>query len=114
MKPSSGIPQAWDPHAVRVAVAQVQSLADGFVSDLSGESFRTELEKVLTEAIEPAAETGSEELGNRIALLLYGAAIVGAAGLGLSAELGRTTRSEVRAMVGQAIDAWLESPLVES
>jgi ABC-type branched-subunit amino acid transport system permease subunit len=80
-------------------------LVDGFASDLPGEGFRDELESV-------AEELGIDELGDRVALLLCGAAIVGAAGLALAAELGRETREEVRAMAGEAVNTWLDSPLV--
>lgn len=97
---------SWDPHAVRLAFAQAQSLVDGFVDDLSSEGFRAELENVLGEAVGPL---GSEELRDRVALLLYGAAILGAAGLALGAELGHKTRAEVRAMAGEAVNTWLDA-----
>jgi len=107
----STTPQAWDRHAVRVAVAQVQSLVEGFNRDLSGERFRQELETVLDEAF-PAGGPG--EADDRVALLLYAAAIVGAAGLSLADELalGRMDRAEVRSLVGEAINAWLDSSRV--
>jgi hypothetical protein len=92
----------WDSHAIRVAVAQIQGLVDGFASDASGDGFRRELEAVI-------AESGGEDLGERIAVLLYGAAIVGAAAQSLAAELGRADRTEVRAMAGDAVNTWLDA-----
>ena len=100
-----------DSHAVRVAVAQIQGLVDGFVRDSSGEGFRQELDRVIAEAIDPYVHCGTDEIRRRVALLLYGAALVSAGGLALAAELGRETRTEVQAMVGQALDAWLDHPL---
>jgi hypothetical protein len=93
---------SWDTHSIRVAVAQIQGLIEGFVSDVSGDGFRRELEKV-------TAELGSEEVGDRVGLLLYAAAIVGAAGFSLAAELGREGRGEVRAMAGEAVNTWLDA-----
>jgi hypothetical protein len=98
----------WDQHDVRVAVAQIQGLVDGFSRDLSGAGFRAELEKVVGEAFPAGAEPNPD---GRVALLLYGAAIVGAAGLSLATELalGREDRDDVRAMIGDAVNAWLDS-----
>jgi hypothetical protein len=95
----SNVPQGWDPHAVRVAVARIQGLVDGFVSDFSGEGFRREVESVIGEAIDSRED---------VALLLYGAAILGAASLALASELGRESQTEVRAMAGQAVNTWLD------
>ena len=103
-------PKSWDPHEVRVAVAKIQGLVDEFASDLSGDGVRQELDKVVEETIGPA-ETGVEEVGERVGLLLYGAAILGAAGFALAAELGRETGTEVRAMAGEALNTWLDSEL---
>jgi hypothetical protein len=100
---------SWDEHAVRLAFAQAQSLVDGFVSDLSTESFRVELEKVIAEALGPAEQSLSDELRDRVGLLLYGSAILGAAGLALGAELGGKTRADVRAMAGEAVNTWLDA-----
>lgn len=105
--------QCSDPHAVRVAVATIQGLVDGFVSDLSGEGVRNELEKVVAETVGPERQADIDEVRRRVALLLYGAAIVGAAGFALAAELGRETRTEVRAMAGEALNTWLDSSLDE-
>jgi hypothetical protein len=91
----------WESHDVRVAVAQIQGLVDGFASDASGDGFRRELEVVI-------AESGDEDVGERVARLLYGAAIVGAAAQALAAELGRAHRTEVRAMTGDAVNTWLD------
>ena len=95
---------SWDTRSVRVAIAQVQSLVDGFVSDLSGDGFRAELDKVIGEALGTRDELRVEE----VRLLLYGAAIVGAAGFALAAELGRHDRADGRAMAGDAINTWLD------
>jgi hypothetical protein len=104
-------PHSWDPHAVRVAVAKIQGLVDGFVSDLSGEGVRNELGKVVEETIGLEGEAGIEEVGRRVGLLFYGAAILGAAAFALAAELGRETRTEVRAMAGEALNTWLDISL---
>jgi hypothetical protein len=101
----SSLPQSWDPHAIRVAVARIQGLVDGFVSDFSGAGFRREVESVIGEAIDSQED---------IALLLYGAAILGAASLALASELGHESHTEVRAMTGQAVNTWLDGPLSES
>lgn len=96
---------SWDSRSVRVAIAQVQSLVDGFVSDLSGDGFRAELDTVIDEALGSREQVSVDE----VRLLLYGAAIVGAAGFALAAELGRHDRVELRAMAGDAMNTWLDA-----
>lgn len=96
----------WDAHAVRVAVSQIQSLVDGFASDFTGDGFRDALASVTRELV-------TESVDERVALLLYGAAVVGAASLSLAAELGRSTTADVRAATGQAVNTWLDGPLFD-
>jgi hypothetical protein len=92
---------SWDNRSIRVAIAQIQSLVDGFVDD----RFRAELDVVIDEALGSRQEVPIEE----VRLLLYGAAIVGAAGFALAAELGRHDRGELRAMAGDAMNTWVDA-----
>lgn len=87
----------------------MQGLVEALTSDYTGDGYRAELDRVLAEAIEPF-EDDADEAMDRLALLIYGATIVAAMGTTLSAEAMNKSPVEIRALLGQIANEWLDNP----
>jgi hypothetical protein len=101
-------PQAFDPRKVRIAYSQAQGLAVALGSDDEIVGYLAEVQRVVEEALEPARDMA--ELSDRLADLLYGAALFGLLGIELGkqpAENGRSTE-EALALMGDALNRWLD------
>jgi hypothetical protein len=89
---------------VRKAWRDARRLAEAFEADDSGDAYRRELDTVLADVFPDDEELTQQQVADRIAYTLYGAAIFSTAALTVAEAAGSMSRSNALALMESSLD----------